>query len=130
MKPQTKLALKRWAVRQIRKLLWRADEWIHSQEVKLRLEAEQAVAGTVTRTPSKGRAQSVSVQQPGKTFEQWQAGRSASQSPVERSAPLHESCERVPARSGADRAGIRPHRQKKRLTAAQFDSTFGLRFSR
>jgi hypothetical protein len=129
MKPQTKLALKRWTVRQIRKLLWRADEWIHSQEVKLRLEAEQVAAATCTRrTLSQGRPQLAGIQQPGKTFEQWQSERGLSHDAA--AAMVKASCKRVPARSGADRAGIRPHRQKKRLTAAQFDSTFGLRFSR
>lgn len=120
MKPQTKLALKRWAVRQMRKLVWLADEWIHKQELKLRLEAdrsahgaEQAAAGKVARAWDK---QPSDLQKPGKTFEQWLD-------------------ERVPARSAPkwDRAGIRPpaksRARKQRLTAAQFDSTFGMRFS-
>lgn len=48
MKPQTKLAMKRWAVRQIRKLLWMADEWVHAQEVALR-DSEQALHETHTQ---------------------------------------------------------------------------------
>jgi hypothetical protein len=38
MKAETKLALRRWTVRTLRKLFWRADEWIHSQEMALREE--------------------------------------------------------------------------------------------
>lgn len=36
MTPATKLAIRRWAIRTLRKLIWRADEWIHAQEMKLR----------------------------------------------------------------------------------------------
>lgn len=38
MKTETKLALRRFAIRMLRKLVWRADEWIHRQEMALREE--------------------------------------------------------------------------------------------
>jgi hypothetical protein len=36
MKADTKLAIRKWAIRTLRKLVWRADEWIHRQEMALR----------------------------------------------------------------------------------------------
>jgi hypothetical protein len=38
--------LHRWMLRQLRELIWRADEWVHVQEVRLRDEA--AMANTKT----------------------------------------------------------------------------------
>jgi hypothetical protein len=39
MKPETKIALRRWTIRTLRKLLWHADEWVHRQEMTLREES-------------------------------------------------------------------------------------------
>lgn len=39
MKAETKLAIRRWTIRTLRKLIWRADEWIHRQEMALREES-------------------------------------------------------------------------------------------
>lgn len=36
MKPETKRALKKWALMTLRSILWRVDEWLHRQEVKFR----------------------------------------------------------------------------------------------
>jgi hypothetical protein len=36
MKPETKLAIERWALRLLRTLVWRLDEWIHKRELELR----------------------------------------------------------------------------------------------
>lgn len=44
-----KRAIQRWALRIGRKLLWRADEWVHAQEVRLR--EPRADVASITASP-------------------------------------------------------------------------------
>lgn len=44
MSAETKLAWKKFALKLARKILWRLDEWLHAQELKLRVVVEPITA--------------------------------------------------------------------------------------
>lgn len=44
MSDKTKIAWKRFALKLARKIMWRVDEWLHAQELKLRQVVEPITA--------------------------------------------------------------------------------------
>lgn len=59
MKPETKLKLRKWALMAMRSVVWTVDEWLHTQELRLREDLEQlgSARGVVTSLPPKPRPQ-------------------------------------------------------------------------
>lgn len=112
MKPKTKLAIRRFAIRWMRKLLDVLDERLHDAEVRLR---EECAAARALVTPTRDRGDTVEVFGVGRvppqrrieTFQQWEARRSGI-------APVAKK----PACAGRSR--------RRGLSAAEFD----LRFAR
>jgi len=72
MKRETKLALRRWTIRQLRKLLDFADDRLHAKEVSLREELSgiapvRVVDSTPPQVGSTPAARSISKRRRGKT---------------------------------------------------------------
>ena len=89
MKTETKLWLRKKTLMTLRAIIWRADEWLHRQEVKLReelsLQDKQDVPARVTasgctigssESPFRGGVGSAAPARKTETFQQWEARRS------------------------------------------------------
>jgi hypothetical protein len=82
MKTETKLWIRKRALMTLRAIVWRVDDWLHGQEVKLREDlASRAVPVIQSLALQKSGAGSHdggagSVGRRRETFDQWEAGRS------------------------------------------------------
>lgn len=121
MTAATKLAIRQWAIRTLRKLVWRADEWIHRQEMKLREETHDLSEVCLSREPEAHKRREHHLA-PGQRL-------AASSGPEG-----HDSPQKNQSDTGPGKAVARPIRasgplfkqKRRRVTAAEFD----LRFAR
>ena len=117
MKPETKLWLRKRLLMILRAIVWRADEWLHRQELQLREEIDGIQKSTtahqrvetpeITCRPAKGSQGATRRAPHHETFQLWEARRSGV-------APVAKK----PACAGRSR--------RRGLSAAEFD----LRFAR
>jgi hypothetical protein len=80
MKPETKLAIRRWTIRKLRLLFDFLDDRLHAAEVRMRdeLSVQHSPAAIAVAPPARAKA-ARRVEQPataGEGFEQWEARRS------------------------------------------------------
>jgi hypothetical protein len=115
MKPETKLAIRRFAVRWMRKLLDVLDDRLHAAEVRLREDLERAAPGRVA-TPIAKVGSTPTARSKVETFQQWEARRSG--------IIVTDGC-KTPGKTKSLNGLLRPT-HKRGMPSAEFD----LRFAR
>ena len=76
MKTETKLWIRKRLLMLLRAIVWRADEWLHRQELALREELERAAPGRVAKPIAEAGSTPAARSKKVETFAQWEARRS------------------------------------------------------
>jgi hypothetical protein len=112
MKPETKLWLRKKTLMALRALLWRADEWLHRQEVALREDlsgrdqvSAKAASEAEKTDPSQDMLHRAPARPGSETFREWEARKSGIALVTKKEA----------------------RRRRERVTASAFDLRFSAR---
>lgn len=81
MKRDTKLKLRKWLLMRLRAIVWHADEWLHAEELKLRVDLRELGTTKPVRAAGNGAnaprlASHGDCPTHGETFTEWEARRS------------------------------------------------------